>query len=360
MTVSRIAIGFAFVTGSLLTVGACGDDGGGNTVVDARPDTGGGSDALPPDAPPRVVDFGSDEGGEVRLEWIKFPNGNTGARGTAFFYKDPGTTKFWPFLSLDGCTDLTGLNGHDKWPKAQNANREYFDVGPYVNVSGAFPATGPLVISKTDAAAIPAPPGRDPVGRLQPAGSWYFNAAAGTDMDGDALLPSDTFYDVTLPGSATYAGHTYDKAVYMPGDMTPMSPAFNATPIPAPATGDMTFVFNNATSHPPNGPDGQPIEVQNLIAFTAQPMVAGTATTFGPAVICIKKQEAGATTTVTVPAAFVTIARTAYPNGGQLARQTVVHNVKELVDGAGAGTGRRIDMLGVWCYAGQQFSVPAN
>ncbi|HEY4056431.1 MAG TPA: hypothetical protein VGM39_07470 [Kofleriaceae bacterium] len=365
---SRFAFGFAFVTGSLLAIGACGGDD--DKTCDTIDASGSGSDAGSGSGSDAHVDpavtFNSDEGGEVRLEWIKFPNGNTGARGTAFFYSDPGTTKYWDFLSLDGCTDLTGSNGQGKWPKAQNANRTYFDVGNYVVASGASPAQAPLVFPRVVATTPPAPaaPGRDPVGRAQPINSWYFNAAGPTDMDGDSLLPSDTFYDITLPGSANYAGHTYENAVYIPGDMTPDMPPYNGTAIIVPATGDMTFTFTNATSHPPVGPDGTALEVQNLIAFTANGVNPSTdasdpdGQTFGPAVICIKKQQAGGTTTVTVPAAMLAVVKAAYGNGGQLARQTVIHNVKELYDGAGAGTHRRVDFIGVWCYAGQGFTFP--
>ncbi|HEY4181333.1 MAG TPA: hypothetical protein VGM90_31020 [Kofleriaceae bacterium] len=344
MTLSRFAFGFAFVSGSLLAVGACGG-GGGADPIDARIDTapgsdsGPGSDVLPPvDA--RPVDFGSNEGGEVRLEYIRHANGTgVGARGTAFFYKDSGTTKFWPFLDLNGCTDLSGTNGNGKWPKAQNPDGErvYYDVGSNVTAIGG---PQPFVLAKNATAA------KDPVGRSELANQWYSNPFTAMDSDGATFLPADTVYDIVVPGTADYAGHIYDNALYMPGDWSIDSPAFGITPIQTTAATDETYVFNNVTNHPITNPDGSTSEIQYLIAFTGAN---------GPAVICVKKADAGAKTTITVPGAMVNVARTAYPTGGQVARQTVSHTVRELVNETGAPTGKRIDFLGVWCYAGQTY-----
>ena len=137
------------------------DSGSGDPPIDAI------------DAPSEAImeDFGSDEGGEVRLEYIKFANGTgVGARGTAFFYKNSGTTKFFPFLSLDGCTDLSGVNGNGKWPKAQNPDSErmYYDVGDTVTATGG---SQPFVIAKNTTGM----PAKDPIGRSELANSWYFN-----------------------------------------------------------------------------------------------------------------------------------------------------------------------------------------
>ena len=345
MTLTRFAFGFAFVTGSLLAVGACGDDGK-DTPMDAAKDTGPGSDAPPPDVLPdaRVVDFGSNEGGEVRLEYIRFANGTgVGARGTSFFYKDSGTTKFFPFLNLDGCTDLSGVNGGGKWPKAQNpdAERMYYDVGDTVTATGG---PQPFVIAKNTTGM----PAKDPIGRSELANSWYFNPAAGTDTDGATYLPADTTFDIAVSGSSGYAAHTYTGALYMPADWSINSPAFNATPIVTAANTPETYVFNNATNHPIKNADGTTVEIQSLIAFTGAN---------GPAVICIKKQTTDTTTTITVPGAMIDVARAAYPTGGQVARQTVSHSIRELVDGTGAATGKRVDFLGVWCYAGQGYTA---
>jgi hypothetical protein len=322
MKLFRFACGFAFVTGSLL-VGGCGDDGA--KTVDAAIDA-------PPDA--RVPDYGSDEGGEVRVEYMRFPNGMVGARGTAFFYKNSGTTKFFPFLNLNGCTDLTAKT---KWPVAQNPapEREYYDVGDNVTVSGG---PSPFVIAKNTTGT----PATDPVGRNHPANDWYFNPVNGmTDTDGGMYLPADTYYDVALPGSATYAAKTYTHALYMPADFALTTPAFAGTINFPPATAQ-TFTFTNPTSHPPEG-----VDVQSIVAFTGAN---------GPAVICAEPADGS----VTVPADMMDIARTAYPTGGQLARQTVSHVVQELVDETGAGTGRRLDFLGVWCYAGTAFTTVTN
>ena len=72
--------------------------------------------------------FDADEGGEVRVEYIKVPSGAFGSRVTAFLYKDSGTTKFFPYLSLNGCTNMTGTNHGGKWPMAQNPVGERVSV----------------------------------------------------------------------------------------------------------------------------------------------------------------------------------------------------------------------------------------
>ena len=134
----------------------------------------------------------------------------------------------------------------------------------------------------------------------------------------------------------------------MPADWAIASPQFSVTPIATAANTAEDYVFNNATNHPIKNADGTTVEIQSLIAFTGAN---------GPAVICIKKQATGNQTTITVPGAMVDVARAAYPTGGQVARQTVSHSIRGLVDETGALTGRRIDMIGVWCYAGQTYTA---
>ena len=67
----------------------------------------------------------------------------------------------------------------------------------------------------------------------------------------------------------------------------------------------------------------------------------------GPVVVCVEPTDGS----VTVPRAMLDVVRTAYPAGGTLARQTLTHVVREEIVN-GVHTGRRIDMIAVWCYAG--------
>ncbi|HEY5936823.1 MAG TPA: hypothetical protein VIU61_19375, partial [Kofleriaceae bacterium] len=85
-------------------------------------------------------------------------------------------------------------------------------------------------------------------------------------------------------------------------------------------------------------------EILSLAGFTG-PM--------GPVAACIEPNDGS----ITIPAALVDIARAAYPTGGTMARQTLTHQVKELVDANGP-TGRRIDLITVWCYATPFTIVP--
>ena len=67
--------------------------------------------------------------------------------------------------------------------------------------------------------------------------------------------------------------------------------------------------------------------------------------TTGPIVACIEPADGS----ITMPKELVAIAKATSPNG-TLARQTLSHVVRELKDKDG-NTGRRIDFVGVWCYA---------
>jgi len=105
-----------------------------------------------------------------------------------------------------------------------------------------------------------------------------------------------------------------------------------------PAATAQTFTWNVATDTPPAGTT----TIWSLVGFTGAN---------GPAVVCVEPNDGS----VTVPAAMMDIARTAYPSGGSIARQTFSHQVKELIDADGKRTGKRIDFIGVWCYAGTTF-----
>lgn len=306
-----------FTLGSLLA--ACGDD-----YVPKQPRPDG---PPTPDAPPgpEFKGYDADEGGEVRVEYIKFPSGGVGTRTTAFVFKNPGSTKYFDYLNLNGCTDMTPK---DKWPMATNpiGEREYYDVGPYIVISGG---PDPLEVPKNPNMA------NDPFARTHPAGEWYFDGIMGTDMNGGQFLTEKTVYDVTFPGSDEFPGQIYDDVIYMPADFALETPG-HAGPLLFPANTAQTFTWTTPADTPPAG-----YMVLSLVAFTGAS---------GPAVICVEPNDGS----ITVPADMMDIARATYPTGGQVARQTLTHAVRELVDANGP-TGRRIDFLGVWCYAGTTF-----
>lgn len=299
----------------------CGDDNGGDKTPDARtPDA-------PPDAPPGPTfkGYDADEGGELRVEYVKFPNGGLATRTTGFVWKSPGSKKFFEFLSLNGCTDMTPKN---KWPMATNPipERDYYDVGPYMVLTGG---PQPLTIRKNTAMA------NDPFGRTHPANEWYFDPGTSADMDGPMFLSDKTVYDVVFPGSQEFPAQILENAIYMPGDFALMTPG-HVGPLMFPANTPQTFTWQVATENAPAG-----TMILSLVAFTGAN---------GPAVICIEPNDGS----ITVPGAMMDVARTAYPTGGTVARQTLTHAVRELVDSTGK-TGRRLDLLGVWCYAGTTY-----
>jgi hypothetical protein len=302
----------------MMVLVGCGDDNSGNPdapKADAAPDTAG----------PTFKGFDADEGGEVRLEYVRFAGGNAATRVTSFFYKDAGSKKFYPFLDLNGCTDMSTKMF---WPMAQNpvGERVYMNPGQ-VLISG-----GPQVLSVDKRTMA----GNDPFGRNHPADQWFFHFQGSTGTDGPTYTTEKTRYDVTLTGSADMPAQIFDDVIFMPADFPLTTPG--VAPFPIPAGTPQTFTWSNVPSGEPMG-----YEVQSLVGFTGAN---------GPVVLCVEKNDGS----ITVPAAMIDIVRAKYPTGGTLARQTPTHVVRELVDRNGP-TGKRIDFLGVWCYA-TAFTVP--
>lgn len=321
MRTSILSLTFGLSIASLM---GCGDDSSApaDARIDAKP-----VDAAP-DAPvPRVFKgFDADEGGEIRAEYVRFANGNAGTRTPAFFFKNPGPTKFFPFLNLNGCTDLRDRN---VWPVATNtlADRVYMDPGT-VTITGG---TSPLVVPRNAMAS------RDQFFRQHQATKWFFDPVTGADTDGPTFLPEKTAFDVTFAGSADMPAQTFDNVLYMPADFRVNTAAGVLDEYPIDTyqligNVDHTFTWTTPDNAAPVG-----YRVDSFVAFTGPN---------GPMVVCFEPDDGS----ITVPAAFVNIARSAYPNGGTLARQKLTHVVRELVDNNGP-TGRRIDFIAVWCYA---------
>ena len=85
--------------GLVSAIGACGDDP--KAAVDARPiDTA----VVPPDAPPGVG-FMSNEGGEVRFEYVRFANGVADTRAIAYF-EAKDDVDFHMYPTIPGCTTV--------------------------------------------------------------------------------------------------------------------------------------------------------------------------------------------------------------------------------------------------------------
>lgn len=300
----------------------CGDD------VAATPDAKVEIDApVTPDAPPAPVfkGFDADEGGEIRMEYVRFAGGNAALRLTNFLFKDPGSVNFYPFPSFTGCTDMSvDMN----WPTASNpiAERVYMNPGNVI-ISG-----GPSVINLPRRNTM----GNDPFGRTHPADQWGFHFGGAAATDGATYLSEKTAYDVVFTGSADMPAQVFDDVIYMPADFTLTD--HGVTPYALVAGQPATFSWTNPAQGAPAG-----VEIWSLLGFTGAN---------GPAVVCIEKND-GSTT---IPANMVDIVRAKYPSGGTLARQTFTHVVRELVDKNGP-TGKRIDFVGVWCYA-TGFTVP--
>lgn len=275
--------------------------------------------------------FGADEGGELRVEYIKWPNGNAGTRVFGFFLKDPGTPSYHDFIDLNGCTDArpSSTARASNWPFKLEASADFYDVGDAVYVLGG---PQPLKIPRDTTT------GPDPLSRAMPANKWYFDPITPDHVDGATYLSPATTYDVALPGSATFPPQYYDSAVYIPQAFDLLSPG-NVANLDFPANTAQTFTWTVPADPIPAG----------TILFS----LLGFFGADGFAVICVEKDDGS----MTVPAAMMDIALAAYPTGGFMARQKFVHQPVDLKDHEGNSTGRRIDIIGVWCYAGTSYAA---
>ncbi len=321
MRVRDLSLSLGLVVAGLV---GCGDDENNPTP-----------DAKPVDAPPdgrTFKEYDADEGGEVRIEYVRFGNGNASARVSAVLYDNPGTTRFFPFLNLNGCTDVS-TKMH--WPTAENpvAQRTYLDPGKIL-ISG-----GPQVLDVPRQTMA----GVDVPHRHHPANEWFRHFGGPAANDAALYLPEKRLLDVTFTGSAEMPGQIFDDVAYMPADFQVIDPPLSTTPHPLPAGQDQTFTWTTPAQDAPPG-----FQIASLVAFI------NPAADVGPLVICAEPNDGS----ITVPAAMIDIVRAKAPTGGTLARQTLTHVVRELVDKNGP-TGKRIDILGIWCFA-TGFSVPVQ
>jgi len=315
---------------SLAGIVGCGDDTSTPATPDAAVTPTPDAPPPPPDAPPRSVFKGSDAdgAGEVRRESVRFASGPASARATNFLYSNPGTPRYHDFININGCQDTTA-SMRTKWPFAMSADRVYADPGEVLITGGPNTLTVPTRVGSALT---------DPYGRVHPDGKAQFHFGGSGGTDGPTYLTEKTAYDVTFTGSADLPGQVFEDVLYMPADFAIISPAIvDGNPLIAGQS--QTYTWTTPANGQPTG-----VEIQSLVAYTGPN---------GPAVVCVEPNDGS----ITVPANLVDIARTAYPSGGTLARQTLTHVVRELVDDNGP-TGRRIDFVAVWCYA-TPFTVPA-
>jgi hypothetical protein len=138
----RSQLAYNLLVGSLFLAGACGDDDG------VTP---------PPDSPPAFVeqpiDFAAEDGGEVRIENLGFPDGVVRTLNTAYFINAQNGKMPFPNIGMDQETPLecnsiaTGNNmvypfGDDSDDFGSDATwtpggRHYMDVGPKITFTNA-------------------------------------------------------------------------------------------------------------------------------------------------------------------------------------------------------------------------------
>ncbi len=288
----------------------CGDDDHG-----ATPDAGSGT----PDAGSTFKGYGANEGGEVRAEYITFADGSVGTRLIAFFYADPGPTKYFPFPAIPGCTDMTKL---DHWPTATNpvATRTYLDPGTVTMTGGPKDLVIPRMTTE----------GTDFLARTHSANNWFFYL---NPTDGRDYVQAKTLQSVTISGSDKFPAQTFKDVMYTPNAFNLNTPGL--APVALTAGTDQTFTWGTADTGATPPPAG--FTVMSLVGFLGDQ---------GPAAFCVEPNDGS----VTVPAAIIDVVRAKYPSGGTLARQTFTHNPVEMKDSTGL-TGRRIDFISTWCFA---------
>ena len=254
-------------------------------------------------------------------------------RSTTFAW-NPGSIKFFEFLSQDGCTDMRKDQPNRYWPTAVNpvAERDYLDLGDVVFTGGP----NELVVGKNTTMWI------DPAGRDHPPGTAnvHFNPMGAGDAP--MYLAEKTTMDVKFTGSPEVPEQTFEDVLFMPQAFEPTGPHACA---PGGACPPIALVANTPTTFTCSTPPVTP-------PMSRYPVVDRvTGADKGPAAICIEPNDGE----MTMPAELVNAARAYYPTGGVFARQTLTHTVRELVDANGP-TGRRIDFLTIWCYA-SRFTV---
>jgi hypothetical protein len=311
--------------GLLLALPACGDD---TSAVDC--DALGPHDEKPAECVNGDLGFGSAEGGEVRFEYMEFPatgcgdaadqpcgpGGRTTATRVVGYEMTAMTPDAMTFPNVGGCTSL--VNG-DTWPTGQGTGRTYADMGELTLTGGPSVLTVP--------AADAANP--DPLGRSHDAYNFYF----GTD-DTDEYIKDNARYLVDWSGDADHPAHGGE--IYMPGAYTLMEPAF-ANGVEVANTGDFTLTWGD------EGNDLIPADtgpgMLSLVAFA----IPGV----GVSHLCVGPD----TGTIVVPSDMVEEAATLAGDAGKatLLRGKLSHQLVEVLTNEG-GTGRRIDMLGIYCY----------
>jgi hypothetical protein len=272
------------------------------------------------DAAPTFKGYDADEGGEIRAEYVRFSDTVAGTRVVAYLYKTAGSKKFFPFINLNGCTNMTPTPVN--WPMATNPLSERVAMDPgTITISG-----GPMSLALPRQTAA----GTDFLGRAHGANDWffYFNMT-----DGPKYIAPKTKQTVAFGGSADMPAQTFTDVLYTPADFMVTTPGL--APVTLTAGTAMTFNWTTPDSAPPPG-----YVVGSVVAF------AGPGPSDGPAIVCAEPNDGS----ITVPAAMIDVVRAKYPSGGLMARQTLTHVTREMVDKTGP-TGRRIDFISTWCTA---------
>lgn len=289
-----------------------------------------------PDAKGEFKGYNADEGGEVRHEYVYTASGAVRTRSTTFLW-EPGSIDFFTFANQNGCTDVRKDQPNRFWPTAVNpqAERTYLDPGMVIFRGGPTDLTvGKNVM-----------PWTDPGGRDHPAGEVNLHFQPMAAPDGATYLAEKATIDVEFTGSSEIPAQTFEDVMYIPAAFAPTNTPLCNLPngacasYPLVADTPLTMTWTTPEDVPPEG-----FEVLSLVGLTHP--------TRGPAIVCIEPNDGS----ITVPAELVNAARAYHTDGGVLARQTLTHSVRELVDANGP-TGRRIDFIGIWCYA-TPFTVP--
>jgi hypothetical protein len=338
--------------GLVLVIGlfACGDDKG-NTGTDAPK----AADARDIDAAGTDVDFMSNEGGEIRLEYLTFAAGAPQAnrvRATGFFYDGADGDGFHPFPNIPGCTRWQ--DPPPRWPFTREKTSTFLDVGQVIIAGGPqqltlapiTPVKGACSVTTATACFVSgdcpatetctgATGTKDNLSR-QYTGPWKFaGEAPGQVLNnmGPNFVNADATYDIILTGSAQWPPQIFKDALYVPGAWTPISPAVDVNPV-LQAGAPLVLTFQNVVEV--NKPAGYPMNT--LVHFIAAPNTA--------VLSCISE---GTPDTVTISAADIDYVRTLSPTGGKFVRQHATHVLREMTDGV-THTNKRIDVIGIWCF----------
>jgi len=272
------------------------------------------------------------EGGNILFEYIYFDTDLQTVLGVPAtinrvmaYFMTAQTPEDNPLPAPGACTNLEATHG---WPLFVGSPHTDVDVGT-LTMHGVNAAGTSVSIDVPKQAA-----GLDNIGRMH---DIFYQTIT---PNGNDTLKFNTSYDVEFGGAGDIPATTFTDGVFLPADFTVNTPDLDDD---GPLTADTTVHWTPATSTLPDTPNyaGGHAGVAGLVLLVD--------TNGSPTHLCLTDHSTGEFTipgTAIEEYKAVATARGTDPTHVILLRQALVHILNRL-----PGTDRRIDMLGITCWA---------